>query len=99
SRRRHTRWPRDWSSDVCSSDLGARARTASGIPDKGRVLTALTRFWLERLRVPNHLLDTDPAAMGAAFAAQKDTLAGRTMLVRKTDRKSVVEGKSGVASL
>src|SRR5215510_2369180 len=23
SRRRHTRWPRDWSSDVCSSDLGA----------------------------------------------------------------------------
>src|SRR5207253_6882723 len=25
-RRRHTRWPRDWSSDVCSSDLaGCRA--------------------------------------------------------------------------
>src|SRR6266702_521176 len=23
SRRRHTRWPRDWSSDVCSSDLVA----------------------------------------------------------------------------
>src|SRR5439155_9514644 len=23
SRRRHTRWPRDWSSDVCSSDLDA----------------------------------------------------------------------------
>src|SRR5439155_9647157 len=23
SRRRHTRWPRDWSSDVCSSDLSA----------------------------------------------------------------------------
>src|SRR6266508_6194719 len=23
SRRRHTRWPRDWSSDVCSSDLWA----------------------------------------------------------------------------
>src|SRR5690625_7284865 len=23
SRRRHTRWPRDWSSDVCSSDLYA----------------------------------------------------------------------------
>src|SRR5207253_10952836 len=25
SRRRHTRWPRDWSSDVCSSDLRNRA--------------------------------------------------------------------------
>src|SRR5207253_6919626 len=24
SRRRHTRWPRDWSSDVCSSDLVIR---------------------------------------------------------------------------
>src|SRR5439155_8094994 len=24
SRRRHTRWPRDWSSDVCSSDLPDR---------------------------------------------------------------------------
>src|SRR5207253_8694694 len=23
TRRRHTRWPRDWSSDVCSSDLEA----------------------------------------------------------------------------
>src|SRR5207253_7458664 len=26
SRRRHTRWPRDWSSDVCSSDLLSRSR-------------------------------------------------------------------------
>src|SRR5690625_2314000 len=25
SRRRHTRWPRDWSSDVCSSDLDHQA--------------------------------------------------------------------------
>src|SRR5439155_9365275 len=29
SRRRHTRWPRDWSSDVCSSDLGAFGRGSS----------------------------------------------------------------------
>src|SRR6266508_1398736 len=26
SRRRHTRWPRDWSSDVCSSDLAPQAQ-------------------------------------------------------------------------
>src|SRR5439155_18775854 len=26
SRRRHTRWPRDWSSDVCSSDLVSQRR-------------------------------------------------------------------------
>src|SRR5215510_15353083 len=28
SRRRHTRWPRDWSSDVCSSDLAKRSGLA-----------------------------------------------------------------------
>src|SRR5690625_5950849 len=28
SRRRHTRWPRDWSSDVCSSDLSHRHEAA-----------------------------------------------------------------------
>jgi phosphoribosylaminoimidazole-succinocarboxamide synthase len=54
------------------------------IPDKGHVLTALTRFWLEYLRVPNHWLSDHVAAMGLAFAAQADLLAGRTMLVRKT---------------
>src|SRR5207253_5536166 len=27
SRRRHTRWPRDWSSDVCSSDLSLTVRS------------------------------------------------------------------------
>src|SRR5439155_1794449 len=27
SRRRHTRWPRDWSSDVCSSDLAGELPT------------------------------------------------------------------------
>src|SRR5690625_5903647 len=30
SRRRHTRWPRDWSSDVCSSDLSSRP-SAGGV--------------------------------------------------------------------
>jgi phosphoribosylaminoimidazole-succinocarboxamide synthase len=55
----------------------------TGIPDKGRVLTQLTRFWLGHLGVPNHLLGTDLAAMGPAFAARAAELAGRTMLVRK----------------
>src|SRR5439155_7430331 len=30
SRRRHTRWPRDWSSDVCSSDLLPESTSAFG---------------------------------------------------------------------
>jgi phosphoribosylaminoimidazole-succinocarboxamide synthase len=56
----------------------------TGIPDKGRVLTALTLFWLDYLGVPNHFLSADPRDMGAAFAAQAEVLGGRSMLVRKT---------------
>src|SRR5690625_2638641 len=32
SRRRQTRWPRDWSSDVCSSDLAVHALEAAKSP-------------------------------------------------------------------
>src|SRR5690606_39827094 len=35
SRRRHTRFSRDWSSDVCSSDLVADPVTGSTIKDSG----------------------------------------------------------------
>jgi phosphoribosylaminoimidazole-succinocarboxamide synthase len=56
----------------------------TGIPDKGRVLTALTLFWLDYLGVPNHFVSADPRDMGAAFAAQAEVLGGRSMLVRKT---------------
>src|SRR5262249_42197950 len=55
------------------------------IPDKGRVLTALTLFWLDFLGVRNHLLGTDVAALGPPFADRAQELRGRTMLVRKTE--------------
>src|SRR5476651_338075 len=55
----------------------------TGIPDKGRILSQLTLFWLDYLKVPNHLIGTDVAAMGPAFAAQGKALQGRSMLVRK----------------
>jgi phosphoribosylaminoimidazole-succinocarboxamide synthase len=57
----------------------------TAIPDKGRVLTALTLFWLDYLRVPNHYVSSDPKEMGPAFAAQGAALTGRSMLVRKTE--------------
>jgi phosphoribosylaminoimidazole-succinocarboxamide synthase len=56
----------------------------TAIPDKGRVLTGLTRFWLDHLQVPNHLLTLDVREMPRPFADQADLLQGRTMLVRKT---------------
>src|SRR5690625_7427852 len=36
SRRRHTRWPRDWSSDVCSSDLAQRVQSPARPVADGR---------------------------------------------------------------
>jgi len=58
----------------------------SGIPDKGRVLTAISAFWFERLSdiVPNHVLSTEPSDYPAATRPYVDVLRGRSMLVRKT---------------
>jgi len=56
----------------------------TGIPDKGRVLTALSAFWFGRLGVPHHLLDTEVTRLPEPFARRADTLAGRVSLVRKT---------------
>ncbi len=56
-----------------------------GIPDKGRVLTSLSRFWFETLEdvVPHHLVTTDVHEMPEAVRRHADVLAGRTMLVRR----------------
>ena len=55
----------------------------TAIPDKGRILTALSLFWLDYLQVPNHLVSTNLADMGAVFASRAAELVGRTCLVRK----------------
>jgi phosphoribosylaminoimidazole-succinocarboxamide synthase len=54
------------------------------IPDTGRVLTGLSRFWFAETAglVANHLLGTDPSELPAAFAAQADELRGRSMICR-----------------
>jgi len=59
---------------------------ASGIPDKGKVLTQLSAFWFEQTRdiVPNHVISTDVAQYPVEFRADAAMLAGRSMLVRKT---------------
>lgn len=56
---------------------------AEPIPDKGRVLTAMTAFWCELLApvVPTHLISTDLADVPPA--ARRPELAGRVMLVRR----------------
>jgi phosphoribosylaminoimidazole-succinocarboxamide synthase len=55
------------------------------IPDKGRVLTQLSNFWFRRLKTPHHLIETDVAKMELPAGADRESLAGRTVLVRKTE--------------
>ncbi len=57
----------------------------SGIPDKGRVLTQMTLFWLELFKdlIPNHLISADLADMPDWAQAHADQLAGRSMLVKR----------------
>jgi len=55
------------------------------IPDKGRVLTGLSRFWFAETAglVANHVLGTDVTTLPAEFAAAADELRGRSMICRR----------------
>ncbi len=54
---------------------------------KGEVLTALSRFWFEKLSdvVPNHMVTTDVKEMPTVVQRQSDELNGRSMMVRRAD--------------
>jgi phosphoribosylaminoimidazole-succinocarboxamide synthase len=60
---------------------------ASGIPDKGRVLTQLSLFWFDFLRsiVPNHLLTADVDEYPAPLEKYREQIKGRSMLVRRAE--------------
>ena len=62
------------------------------IPDKGRVLTAMTIYWLDLLAdvAPSHLISADPADLPAEAASiggeqGLSGIAGRAMLVKKAE--------------
>lgn len=58
------------------------------IPDKGRVLTQITKFWFEHFDIPNHLVSTDlssiePSNLPEGVSAEQ--LDGRSMIVKKCE--------------
>jgi phosphoribosylaminoimidazole-succinocarboxamide synthase len=59
------------------------------IPDKGRVLTGLSRYWFAQTQgvglLDNHLLTADPAALPEGYADEEaaDELRGRMMVCRR----------------
>ena len=63
----------------------------NGIPDKGRVLTGLSKFWFDYTEdvVENHLITTEVADYPEALHVDAEVLTGRSMLVRKAERIDV----------
>jgi len=60
---------------------------ATGIPQKGRVLTQMSVFWFELLRdvVPNHMVTTNVDRYPAALRKYADVLRGRSMMVVRAE--------------
>ncbi len=63
----------------------------NGIPDKGRVLTGLSKFWFNYTEdvVENHLITTEVVDYPEALHVDAEVLTGRSMLVRKAERIDV----------
>jgi len=56
----------------------------NGIPDKGRVLTAMSLFWFDYISwAPNHLLCSEVSDFPKLLKPYAKDLAGRSMIVRK----------------
>jgi phosphoribosylaminoimidazole-succinocarboxamide synthase len=60
---------------------------ATGIPNKGRVLTQISLFWFEFLKdvVPNHLISADVNSYPAEVRQYASQLRGRSMLVQRAE--------------
>ncbi len=60
---------------------------ATGIPQKGRVLTQISLFWFDFLSdvVPNHFITADVDAYPAQIRKYADQLRGRSMLVQRCE--------------
>ncbi len=62
----------------------------NGIPDKGKVLTGVSKFWFELFTwLPNHLISMEVEDFPAEARAVGADLCGRTMLVKKARNISV----------
>src|SRR5690625_7847094 len=95
SRRRHTRWPRDWSSDVCSSDLilacTAGVMLFSG--NQGMEWTGLYATWDDAGADPQGMFVDGVAGFAGNIGIPEST----AQIGRASCRESVEVGAGGGA--
>src|SRR5260370_11132241 len=87
SRRRHTRFKCDWSSDVCSSDLGLRSRSLLRVPD------CTAKWFLGSTPAPTFMQArfSGPILSGAARDCSRQLT---TVLARSSQLLELVGGRS-----
>ena len=58
------------------------------VPDKGKILTQISAWWFGKLTdiAANHLISADVSRFPSELLPYRDSLEGRTMLVKKTDK-------------
>src|SRR5690606_40007397 len=86
SRTRHTRFSRDWSSDVCSSDLDFKNRMR-GEGEFAKLLQQRYRIALKRLQLERHRESWPQLDCSRFIKPRKPSVQG------ELDRKSAVVGK------
>src|SRR5207253_3276532 len=94
SRRRHTRWPRDWSSDVCSSDLGKKLKDAEDAPEEVEEPVATEDARQMAATVRQLYVQEGHARLMKALGAPPDSFALRPLL-RSEERRVGKEWRSG----
>src|SRR5439155_10100700 len=99
SRRRHTRWPRDWSSDVCSSDLRVdtavcREPLGAGVITRSVMTTIGSRPMIYRalgrtgLKVSAVAFGAGPVSeIGRASCRERVEVSGGAVAVKRNGRR------------
>src|SRR5689334_24822393 len=85
SRRRHTRWNCDWSSDVCSSDLAGPVQGVRDHASTGRVV------WVKVSTDQNHAIELLKARPEVSAAEAEDGHVKITLVNHDTDHSIVAD--------
>src|SRR5207253_5360269 len=101
SRRRHTRWPRDWSSDVCSSDLKAARHPGVLAVLTGADLTDIDPYFGQAVRDQPVLAIERVRFAGepVVAVAAVDALSAEEAQIGRASCRERVEGWGGAAGL
>src|SRR5207253_5788656 len=105
SRRRHTRWPRDWSSDVCSSDLASALGLGFALTDGNAAMVGSICRRLDgiplaiELAVPRlKVLSVEQLDRGLSERFRLLTAGSRTALPRQQTLHALIDWSYGLLS-